>query len=268
MENIDDDFVQEAYDPETGMPKHQPLPIGQLSRSDEPAGVKPMEEPRQPKPQPMKIKKEEPKKVLQPAKEQPKPAEKTKSATPRPAEKAKEQGKLEKVGVIAAAKKPQPIKKKVIAKKVKKVPPHYHQSAWDWQKIGVAGIIAGLVIAGIVFSFAFSSQKAVEPVPIHLYDPSCASEFNLTEKSVIFVTMDDCAHCSATQAIVQGLIDENYSFHLFSLNSDQSKTVLAACFKDVIKDAVPQFICAGDGSTLVGIQSKASLKEFADECKK
>jgi thiol-disulfide isomerase/thioredoxin len=97
---------------------------------------------------------------------------------------------------------------------------------------------------------------------------SCATKNGLDKKSVVFIYSDSCPHCQRMKPIVTELEGAGANFKWASVYDSDMKVALSECYKDVLADGVPQFICARDGQTIVGETSQANLGAFAAACNK
>jgi parvulin-like peptidyl-prolyl isomerase len=98
-------------------------------------------------------------------------------------------------------------------------------------------------------------------------DLSCVKKYGITnEDNVIFYYASWSPRSKAMIPIVDELKNEGYDFYMAEIDTDNVK-IVQDCFKDVISEHIPEFICAGSRMMTAGEMSKESLKKFADECK-
>jgi len=96
---------------------------------------------------------------------------------------------------------------------------------------------------------------------------TCYGGYGLSKETVIFYHADWCPHCQNMMPIVKELEADGYKFHWAETTSGKGVEAVTACFKDVVKGGVPEFICAGTKEIQLGEMSKEGLKSFADKCK-
>lgn len=97
---------------------------------------------------------------------------------------------------------------------------------------------------------------------------SCSLKNNVTKDTTLFIYLDSCPYCKKMKPIVNSLELDGYSFKWISADNNEGKKLLRDCFSDVLTGAVPQFICAKNGETIVGEMPLEKLQEFSVACSK
>lgn len=95
---------------------------------------------------------------------------------------------------------------------------------------------------------------------------ACANQNNLNKDTVLFIYAEKCDTCRGMMSIVDELVSEDYNFYYAPLTDNDVKKVLRDCFSDVLKNAVPQYICASNGEVTTGKKSKSELIAFSESC--
>jgi len=123
-----------------------------------------------------------------------------------------------------------------------------------------------------IFKEGFNGEKEVlsvsksAPVTASAVSDECIKNYDLKKDTIVFVYSDSCPHCSKMKPLVKELEGEGYSFYWAGGSDANSYEMLNACFADVMKGYVPQFICP-NGVEHTGEMSIENLREFADKCR-
>lgn len=131
----------------------------------------------------------------------------------------------------------------------------------------ISALIASASITILNKEEPVSFESSASSIEVEKY-AKCASDNGLDKSNVIFIYSDSCPHCQRMKPVVTELEKEDYKFKWASVYDSEAKALMTNCYSDVLAGGVPQFICAKNGQTVVGEQSKEALKSFAESCNK
>jgi hypothetical protein len=141
---------------------------------------------------------------------------------------------------------------------------NFNQAVSYMDKVGNAYLLKPEATGASWIIDPVARAKAAEELAKKKQAATTCLEKTLSADTIIFLHSLNCPHCMTMKPIVEKLTQ--YKFHMAEVTTNTGMAPVTECLAGLTNGGVPEFICVGTMSSLVGSMPEEALVTFAQQC--